>query len=92
MGFCEFNEINYLIIIIIIIFIDYSVILHREVKSENGSNYIWEILIKMCKCAARRLAKKHIIALLRYWTNEKCAQKYGRDIQLSANKEIFHAK
>jgi len=41
------------------------------------------------KCAARRLAKKHIIALVRYWTNEKCVQKYGRDLQLSANKEIF---
>jgi len=44
------------------------------------------------KCAARRLAKKHIIALVRYWTNEKCVQRYGRDVELSANKEIFHAK
>jgi len=44
------------------------------------------------ECAARRLAKKHIIALVRYWTNEKCVQKYGHDVQLSANKEIFHAK
>ena len=44
------------------------------------------------ECAARRLAKKRVIALARYWTNEKCVQKYGRDVELSANKEIFHAK